>query len=230
MQTYAMNAKSRALTGRKTDHLRAEGTVPAVVYGAIEKPRSVEVDRNEFVRVFKAAGESGVVELTIDGKDKLNVLVHDIQTDPLRDEVIHADFRALDMNKPIETDVKVVFTGESAAVKHLGGIFVHPLESIMVRALPKDLPHEIMVDISALATFDDVIRVSDIAALPGVELLEELEATVATVDAPRSEEELAELDKAVEMDVNAIEVEKKGKEEEEGAAPAAGEEKAEGKE
>jgi len=228
MKTYELNAKSRTLRGRKTYALRAQEIVPAVVYGAgIEAPTPVEVDRGEFVRVFRAAGESGVVELSIDGK-MVNVLIHDIQTDPLRDEVIHADFRALDMTKPIEANVKLAFTGESAAIKVLGGIFVHSLDDVKVRALPKDLPHEIAVDISGLATFDDVVRVKDLPAMPGVEILVDAETTLASVDAPRSEEELADLNKAVEADVTAVEVEKKGKEEEEGAEGAEGE-AAEGK-
>lgn len=216
MQTYSLNAKARTAKGRKNYILRNEEVVPAIVYGAgIAAPTPVQVDRGEFVRVFKAAGESGVIELSIDGA-AVNVLVHDIQTDPLRDEVIHADFRALDMTKPIDANVKLTFTGESNAVKNLGGTFTHALEDVLVRALPKDLPHEILVDISRLAAFEDIIRVSDLAVPPGVTILTDMTAAIASVEAPRSEEELAALDKVEEADVTKVEVEKKGKEEEEG--------------
>jgi large subunit ribosomal protein L25 len=222
MQTYPLSAKSRETMGRKNYALRAEGNFPAVVYGeGVKEPKNVAIERRAFVRVFKAAGESGIVELSLDGKNVVNVLIQDVQTDPLRDEVIHADFRAIDMNKPIEVDVKITFVGESPAIKGLGGIFVHPFEALRVRALPKDLPHEISVDISGLKTFEDAIHLKDVAAPAGVEFVNDLNATIATVNAPRSEEELAELNKAVEVDVTKIEVEKKGKEEEEGAEGAA---------
>jgi len=223
MQTYQLSAKPRTLTGRKNYALRVEGSFPAVVYGeGVKEPKNVAVERREFIKVFKAAGESGIIELGIDGKT-VNVLVQDIQTDPLRDEVIHADFRAIDMNKPIEVDVKIAFVGESPAIKGLGGIFVRPFEALRVRALPKDLPHEITVDISGLKTFEDTIHLRDVTAPSGVEFVDDLGMTIATVNAPRSEEEIAELNKAAEMDVTKIEVEKKGKEEEEGAEGAAAE-------
>ncbi|TAK03936.1 50S ribosomal protein L25 [Patescibacteria group bacterium] len=227
MQTYQLNANVRTTKGRKNYLLRNEEVVPAIVYGAgIDAPTAIQVDRPAFVRLYKAAGESGVVELTIDGKGMVNVLIHDIQTDPLRDEVIHADFRALDMTKPIETHVKLVFTGESNAVKNLGGTFTHSVEEVTVRALPKDLPGEIVIDISTLVTFDDIIRVSDIAVPAGVTILDDAQGAVASVEAPRSEEEIAALDTVAEADVTKVEVEKKGKEEEEGAEAAEG---AEGK-
>jgi len=173
MQTYQLSAKPRTLTGRKNYALRVEGSFPAVVYGeGVKEPKNVAVERREFIKVFKAAGESGIIELGIDGKT-VNVLVQDIQTDPLRDEVIHADFRAIDMNKPIEVDVKIAFVGESPAIKGLGGIFVRPFEALRVRALPKDLPHEITVDISGLKTFEDICagraNGGPVAALPAPE-------------------------------------------------------------
>ena len=217
MKTYELNAQARTLKGRKTYLLRNEDIVPGIVYGAgIAQPTPVQIDRGEFVRLFKAAGESSVVELSIDGK-KVNVLLHDVQTDPLRDEVIHADFRALDMTKPIEAKVKLVFVGESLAVKNLAGTLVHSLEEVAVRALPKDLPHEIAIDIGKLATFEDIIRISDIKPPEGVTILAELQSAVASVEAPRSEEEMAALDQVEVADVTKIEVEKKGKELEEGA-------------
>lgn len=229
MQTYSLSAQARTTKGRKNYLLRNEEIVPAIVYGAgIAAPAPVQVDRGEFIRVFKAAGESGVIELSIDGK-MVNVLVHDIQTDPLRDEVIHADFRALDMSKPIEANVKLTFTGESNAVKNLGGTFTHAIEDVLVRALPKDLPHEILVDITKLATFEDIIRVSDLPVPAGVTILDDADAAIASVEAPRSDDEMAALDKVEEADVTKIEVEKKGKEEEgaEGAEAAAEGEKKE---
>lgn len=217
METLTLQAKPRVLKGRKTYQLRNEGIIPAVVYGSGTDPVNVEVNHNEFAKVLKTAGESMLVELAVEGGKTMYVLIQDAQTDPLRDEYTHADFRAVDMSKPIEAEVKLVFVGESGAVKGLGGTLVHPLDEVRVRALPKDLVSHIDVDISALATFEDQILVKDLPVPAGVEILEDEDATVALVEEPRSEEELAELNKAVEMDVNAVEkVEKEKKEEAEG--------------
>lgn len=222
MQTHELSAMTRSERGRKNYGLRTDEKIPAVVYGAIAEPKTVSVDYREFVRVYKEAGESSIVALKMDDGSSLNVLIQDIQTDPLRDEVIHADFRAVDMNKPLEAEIPVEFIGESSAVKNLGGTLVHALSHVLVRALPANLPPELTVDLSKLATFDDVIRVSDIAVADGVEILIDGDETVAAVQEPRSEEEMAGLNAAVEIDVSNIEVEKKGKEEEavEGAEEA----------
>ncbi len=221
MPTYTLQAKTRDLLGRKTNRLRAEGMVPAVVYGpALSEPKNILIERGAFTRLFKEAGESSIVELALEKGEPLHVLIQDIQQDPLRDEVIHADFRAVDMTKKVETEVKLRFVGESAAVKSLGGTLVHPIEAIKVRALPKDLVNHIDIDISKLTTFDDVIQVKDIAAPAGIELLLGASQTVALVAPPRSEEEMAELDKAVDIDVSKVEVAAKKKEEPEEGAEA----------
>ncbi len=220
MQTYTLAAQPRTLIGRKTRILRAEGGVPAVAYGpALAQPKNLTVDRNAFVRLYKDAGESSIVELGVEGEQTLHVLIQDIQVDPLRGEVTHVDFRAVDMNKPVEANVKLVTTGESLAVK-AGGTLVNALESLTVRALPAKLPHELTIDLSKLATFDDSILVKDIAVPEGVEVLEDAEDTVMLVEAPRSEEEMAELDKAVDADVSKVEVVEKKKAEDDAAAEA----------
>ena len=222
MQNFTLTAALRTATGRKTYGLRAEGIVPAVVYGAVEKTFAIQMDRGTFIRLYKEAGESSLIELQIEGQKPLHVLIQDIQVDALRGEVIHADFLALDMTKKVETGVKLRFIGESVAIKSLGGILVHPVDEILVRALPKDLPQHIDVDLSALATFEDAVQLKDLAAIPGVEFLGDVNQTVALVAAPRSEEELAELSKAVEVDVTKVEVVAKKKEAEEGEESADG--------
>ncbi len=230
-KTYHLSAKTRTEKGRKNWSLRAGDQVPAVVYGAaLKEPKNIAVDRNAFTRLFREAGESSLVELEVEGSQPLPVLIQDIQLDPLRNEVIHAAFRAVDMTKAVEADVKLHFTGESVAMKSLGGTLVHPVETLRVKALPKDLPHMIEIDLSRLATFEDAIHLKDIVVGAGVEFLGDKNQTVALVTPPRSEEELAELDKAVEIDVTKVEVAGKKKEEEEAEGEegaAAGEKKPE---
>jgi large subunit ribosomal protein L25 len=223
MEMKTLQAAARTLRGRKTYKLRVEEQIPAVVYGAGIEPKSVQLDRAAFTKLYKTAGESTLIELQIEGDKPVNVLIQDIQYDPLRSEVIHADFRAVDMSKKIEADVKLHFFGDAPAVKALGGTMVHTMETVRVRALPKDLVSQLDVDVSSLATFEDAVQVKDITVPEGMEILANENQTLAIVEAPRSEEELAALDKAVEMDVTAVEkVEAKKKEDEEAAAGAEG--------
>lgn len=214
MSTFTLAADNRTLVGRKTLKLREEGKVPAVVYGSGTEPKMITVDRNQFVKTYKDAGESSIVELAIAGGSPLHVLIQDFQLDALRDEVTHIDFRSVDMTKEIEAEVELEFVGESMAVKALGGTFVPFKDSVAVKCLPSKLVRKIEIDISMLKTFDDVIRISDIMVPDGMMIDEDPNTTLAAVQAPRSEEEMADLDKAVELDVTAVEVEKKTKEDE----------------
>jgi large subunit ribosomal protein L25 len=222
MTDHILEAKTRIERGRKTYTLRNAGAVPAVVYGSGTDPQNVTVDRNEFAKMYQEAGESSIVELKIDGKDPLHVLIQDYQLDPLRSEYTHIDFRSIDMSKEIDAEVELEFVGEAPAVKALGGTFIASMEKVSIRALPAKLVRAIQVDISKLATFDDAIHVSDLQAPEGIVITEDAEVTIASVEAPRSEEEMKELDSAVDMDVSAVEVaEKKKTEETEGEAGAA---------
>ena len=223
METIVLNAKKREEVGRKNFAARAMGRIPAVVYGSDIQPQSISIDGSEFSRTLRSAGESTIVDLTIEGgKEAIKVLIQDVQRDPVRTDVIHVDFRQVNMNKPIEAKIPLNFIGAAAAVDALGGTLVKSLEEVEVRCLPSKLVHAIDVDISALKTFEDAIHVSDLAVPEGMEILTENNYTLATVEAPRSEAEMAALDEKVELDVTQVEVEKKGKEEVEGAEGAEG--------
>ena len=224
MNTLTLQAKARTEVGRKTNVLRAQGQVPAVVYGADTEPQSITIDRNLFAKMYKAAGESSLVELVIDGKNALHVLIHDYQTDPLRDEVTHVDFQSVDMKKEIEAEIQLKFVGESPAVKALGGTLMASLDEVKVKCLPSKLVRDIEVDISKLVTFDDAIRLSDLVIPEGVVILDDLHLTVVSVTAPRTEEELKALNETVVEDVTGVAVEKKKEdaaEGEEAAVPVA---------
>ena len=204
-------ARKRIEKGRKTNPLRSQGTIPAVVYGAGISPQNISVGRIEFSKTFQEAGESSLVELSVDDGMPIHVLIQDLQTDPIRDEITHIDFRAVDMNKEIETEVELVFAGEAPAVKALGGTFINSQDKVRVRCLPARLVRSIVVDIGKLVTFDDVIRVSDLVVPDGIKIITLPTLSIASVEPPRSEEELKALDEAVVEDVSTIEVAKEKK-------------------
>jgi len=200
-----LKTEVRKETGKKVKTLRDKGIVPAVVYGAGHKPVSIQVNAKEFNKIFQEAGETTLLKLKIDDHSK-NVLIHDIARDPVENNIIHIDFYEVKMDQQIKTEVPLVFEGEAPAVKNLGGILVKNLTEIKVEALPKDLPHEIKVDISKLETLESHIRIKDLVLPAGVKILEEMEETIVLVEPPRSEEELAKLEEKAEVKPEEVEI------------------------
>lgn len=212
MEKQTLQVKLRTLRGRKVSKLRAVDTIPAVVYGTtLAEPKSIELNRIAFNRVYNEAGTSGLVELQIEGGDTIPVIIQEYQVHPLTDYVRHVDFLAVNLKKEVEATVRLEFVGEAPAVKVLGGMLVTNMEELDVRGLPTALVSYIDVDVSVLKTFDDMIRVSDIVLPEGLRVEEELlEQSIVGVAAPRDEKELEALNEEVVEDVSAIEgVEKK---------------------
>ena len=198
--------KTRREIGKKAKLLRNKGYVPAVLYGYGIKSAPVAVETIPFEKVWKEAGETSLVSLQLEDGSRRTVLIHDVSRDILRGNPLHADFYAVRMDRVLEADIPLVFTGEADAVKTLNGVLVKVIHELPIQALPKDLPHEISVDISALRTFEDQIFVRDIPLPEGVELRVEPDQVVALVEAPRTEEELAALEQPAEVSLENIEL------------------------
>src|SRR3989344_254472 len=144
-----LKAKTRTIAGKGVDSLRRQGIIPAVVYGPKQEALSVEVTLKDFAKTLEEAGESTVINLSVDGKSH-NVLIHDVDYDPVSNIPRHADFYAIVKGQKVEVEVELVFTGESPAVKDLGGNLVKALHEIEVEGDPMQLPHELSVDVSGL--------------------------------------------------------------------------------
>jgi len=194
--------------------LRSSGRIPAVFYGAGQTSTSISIPNIEFKKVWREAGESSAVKVSIPGGD-IDVLIHEVQVDPVTDEPIHVDFLAIDMKKKIKVKVPLLFTGVSNAVKSGIGNLVKVLHEIDIEALPRDLPHNLSVDISKLNTLEDSITVADIKLPAEVSVITNASDIVASIVAQVEEKE-----EALPVDLSAIEVEKKGKKDEEGEVPA----------
>ncbi len=207
MSEYKLEATDRSIKGRDTAVLRAEGSVPAVVYGSGIEPKNITIDRNQFVKIYRRAGGSSLVELAIEGGSPIHVLIQDIQLHPIQDRVTHVDFRSIDMNKEIEATVNFEFVGEAAAVKSLGGTLMKSRDSVVIKCLPSKLIGSFEVDLSKLETFDDVIRLGDLDVPEGVELMDDANLMIVGVSAPRTEEEMEALEDDIEENVDAVEKE-----------------------
>ena len=207
MITIQGNMRSKA---NRVGEVRANGQVPAVVYGAGTPSTSLSVPAQQFIKIFKEAGESEIINLELDGK-KLNVLIHEVQWHPVKDTPMHVDFYVVDMNKEIEVAVPIIFDGMSEAIKQ-GGVLVKVLHELEIRSMPKNLPHEIIVDLSMLVNLHDQVQVKDLKIPTGVEILNDADDVICIAEPAAIEEEEAP---TTEIDLTKIEVEKKGKKDEE---------------
>ncbi|OGG86105.1 hypothetical protein A2392_01435 [Candidatus Kaiserbacteria bacterium RIFOXYB1_FULL_46_14] len=210
--TIKLNVLKRTESGKKLVKLRAEGKLPAVVYGAKESSTPLTLDRREFEKAYAEAGESSVIVLTGLDEDK-EVLVHDMSFNAVKGGIQHVDFYAVEKGKEVTVPIELTFIGEAPAVK-LGGSLTKALHEIEITAKPANLPHEIIVDISVLNTFEDHIRVKDLNIPAGVKVENDPEEMVAVVTEAKDEP----VEEVASIDMTAIEVEQKGKKEDEAEA------------
>ncbi len=197
--------------GDSVEALRSAGKIPAVIYGAgIKESISITVGREDFKKAWAAAGSSTSVTLSgIDGNH--DCIIHDFQVDPRTDQVIHADFLALDKNTKVTVQVELEFIGESQAVKDGYGILEKALHEVEIEALPANLPKSIPVSVHLLDTADAQIHIKDLQLPAGVEIKgHNPDDVVALVAAIKEETE-----ETGPIDFSAIEVEKKGKKDDE---------------
>lgn len=202
----------------KNEALRKSGKLPAVFYGPKEASTPITVHAADFKKTWKQAGESSVIILKDAKGNEHEALIYDVDAHPVTGEPRHADFYVIEKGKKVEVAVMLNFTGVSPAVKDKGGILVKVQRELKIEAAPRDLPREIVVDISKLVELTDTIHAKDLVLPKGVELKVSPDEVIASV--AEAKEEVVEAPAAVDM--SAIEVEAKGKEVKEGEAPAAG--------
>ncbi|NOY35755.1 MAG: 50S ribosomal protein L25 [bacterium] len=206
-----LTVEQRNIFGKKLKPFREEGKLPAVLYGAKVKSKPLFVVLKDFVKAWKGAGESTIIELK-EGEKGVNALIQDVAIDPIKNEPIHVDFLAVQMDKLITASVPLVFEGIAPAVKEAGGVLVKVMHELEVEALPKDLPHELKINIEKLSAIEDKITIKDIDLPEGVKVTGNPDEAVILVESPREEE----AEEAAPANLEDIEVEKKGKKEVEG--------------
>lgn len=212
-----LKAENRTIIGKHVSIVRNQGKIPAIVYGKGIETEPVMVPYADFLRIWKQAGESSLVQIDL-GSKKHNVLISDVQFDSVKNTPLHVDFHAVRMDEKITATVPVEFTGESPVVKQDGGILVKVIHEFQIEALPADLPSEIVIDISTLKKFEDRITVADIVLKEGVTIEADADEVVVLVSAPRQEaEEVAE--KSIEdIEVTTEKKAQEGEEEEKEAS------------
>jgi len=211
--------------------LRASGRIPAVIYGGQTKPETLELNGKEMEDlIHHSVSENILVDLAVDKASRL-ALVQEIQHHPLDGKVLHVDFHEVSPTEKVTIMVPVETTGEAAGVKTGGGVLEHVLFKIKVRALPKDLPEQILVDVTSLE-LGKSIHLGEIKSPEGVEILGDKKVSVISVALPKTEaEEVAATAEGAVPAAGEVEMIKEKKEDgSEVAAPAkAGDKAAAGK-
>ena len=191
--------------------IREAGKVPAVVYGYGTKNVSVKVDEVEFIKVIREVGRNGVIVLGV-GSKEIKVMVSDYQFDPLKNQITHIDFLAINMKEERTVDVPVHLIGEAPGANE-GGVVEQPLFDLSITATPDSIPESIEVDISEL-NVGDTLTVQDIKVSGDYTIENEAEETVVSVVAPTEEPTEEEIE-AMEGDATPEEPEVVGEEKEE---------------
>lgn len=185
-----ISLQASARTKEKANVLRRGGKVPGVVYGNVKGSLQLSCDEQALLKAYNKAGESTLVELDMDGQ-KIPVLFHALDLDPVTYRPAHVDFYAVDMKKEIDASVPLKTVDDAPAVKEHGAIIVTPVDHLKVRCLPADLPQFLTVSIAGLKAFHDTVTVAQISVPKGVTILDDATTVVALAQEPRKEEVVA---------------------------------------
>jgi len=194
MSTPSLMAEPRDVVGKKVKRLRANGKVPAVVYGpALEQTVQVTVNDREFARFYHHHGHATLFDLNCDG-ETYQVFIRDVQAHPVRRNPIHIDFFAPNLRKAIHASVPLALHDAPEGP----GIFSNLLSEVVVNGLPRDIPHRLVVDCSVLKEVGDAVRVSDLGAIEGIDFVTNADEIIAMLAAPVLEAEEPEEGEAAE--------------------------------
>ncbi len=186
MKKLTLQVSKREVFGKKLKKLRREEMLPANIFGPDFKSASITVNMKDFLKVYRVAHETGVVTLDLDKKE-IPTLIKFLQKHPVTDQILHVDFRKIDLSKKVLTDVPVKAVGASEAVNVKGGVLLIQSDVLSLEALPNDIPTAIEVDISVLKELGDEIKVSDLKKSAKYELKDEADKVVISVVAHKEE-------------------------------------------
>lgn len=213
MDKLSLQATERKILGKKVKRLRKDGSLPAHVFGRGVQGENVLVSLPEFLKTFKIAGETTVIDLKIGTERVRPILVREVQYNPLTGEPIHADFYQVDLTKKVKVSVPITLTGEGPETVKLGeAIVLQTLNQLEVEALPADLPEKIEVDISSLKAIDDAISVAQLNYDRSKLTISALEEEIVVKLAPAVTAEMEKLmeEQAAEQAAKAAETEAAG--------------------
>jgi large subunit ribosomal protein L25 len=189
MADLQIHVDARSVTGKHTRRLRASGIVPGVLFGKKAGSVAVQLDAKALESLYREAGRTSIVQVSVDGGRATSAVIKSLQRHPLSGRALHVDFFAPDLTQEMTVDVPLIFDGEPPAIEATGGSLFTSLNSLHVKALPADLPHELHVDLAPLVDLEAAIHVRDVPIAANVSVLNDPDEMVARVLPPRVEEE-----------------------------------------
>lgn len=187
--TATLQAKKRTTEKHSNlTKLRNEGEIPGIIYGSKVENTAISLNEANFLKTIREVGRNGVISLDIDG-ETYNVVLNEYDSDPIKRGIVHVDFLAVDLSKAISAPVRVSLVGEAAGVKD-GGVMQQALHELTVTAKPNDIPTSIDIDVTDLQV-GDTITVGDVKGYDKIEINHEQEEVIASILAPRQEEEIS---------------------------------------
>jgi len=168
------------------NRLRAEGKLPAVVYGSKKDPIALSINPRDVEKVFRSKyGYNTIIELDIEGVEREPSMIVDWQLEPVKDTIIHVDFKRVDLSKPVAVKLPVNFSGVPFGVKNQGGTLDVVNRQVAVECLPSDIPESLEADISGL-NLGDTIRAKSLPLPAGMKLLSSESLVLAHVAGTRA--------------------------------------------
>jgi large subunit ribosomal protein L25 len=216
---FKIKAEKRGTFGKnEARRLRKEGMMPAVLYGAGRFNIPLTLKKKDLFAILKSElGERTIFQVTYDSEIK-NAMIKELQRNPVTDEILHADFIQIAMDKAIRVSIPVIPVGEAVGVKTEGGFVDLITREVEIECLPKNIPEHLKVDISNLHLRQS-LKVGDLAPPEGVRLISHPDTLLVLIEAPSKEEEVVvEAEEEVVAEAAEPEVIKKerGEEEEKG--------------
>lgn len=221
MAEMIVNAETRSDFGSgAAKRIRRSGSVPAIVYGGSQDTITVSIDPKAIIRLLRSeAGRNTIVSLKVPDGGTDNVILKDWQVDPVREDILHADFQRIAMDKALRVSVPVALRGEAFGVKNEGGLLDVVMREVEIECLPADIPERIDCDVTNLKLHES-LRVGDLPTIENITVLEDLDRVIVHVVAVKEEVAAPSEEAAVEIDLEGApeepEVAAKGKKEEEG--------------
>ena len=181
-----LQIQERTTEGKKVKTLRNQGITPINLYGAQFDSASMQVKMTELIDVLNLAGFSSPITLNV-GKENIIAFAREVQRHPLTEQIIHVDFQIVDKDDQVEVEVPVNLTGESSAVKNLGGVLIKLMETIRISSKVNVVPKSIELDISVIESLEQSILVGEIEVAEGVQIVSDESFAIARVIPPRIE-------------------------------------------
>ncbi|WP_226530438.1 50S ribosomal protein L25/general stress protein Ctc [Metabacillus niabensis] len=179
--------KRTEFTNSAKRKVRESGKIPAIIYGKAKESQPVALDSIELIKTLRDEGKNTVLHLDVDGSSHA-VMLYDMQTDPLKNEIIHADFHIVDMQADVQVEVPVHLTGEAQGVKD-GGVLQQSLHEVTITSKPGNIPQSIDVDITNLGV-NETLYIKDLSTSPNYQFTQDEEQVVASILPPQQEEEI----------------------------------------